>query len=105
MGLISHRECHIVNMKNDDLNRFVAEMKTFLEEEKIPEDYSINIYKDAVACCGYFPIGVFVEIQGPEKQPIEDLDLKMYSKIIELCERDNVEYHECSPLEVTKLVK
>ncbi|MFQ6065438.1 MAG: hypothetical protein ACE5L6_08185 [Candidatus Bathyarchaeia archaeon] len=102
MTMISHRECHLVEVKNEDLNRFVEEIKAFLEREKIPQDYTVNVYKDAVACCGYFPIGVFVEIQGPEKQPIEDLDLKIYAKIIEICEREGIEYHECKPLEVLK---
>ncbi len=100
MPLTSHRECHLIGVKNEDLNRFVEEVKTYLEEGKIPEDYVINVYKDAVACCGYFPIGVTVEIQGPEKQSIEDLDLKMYSKIIEICEREGIEHHECEPLEI-----
>ncbi len=102
MALISHRECHLIGVKNEDLNRFVEEIKTFLEEEKMPEDYVINVYKDAVACCGYYPIGVAVEIQGPKKQLIEDMDLKMYSKIIEICEREGIEYHECNPLEVAR---
>ncbi len=100
MTLISHRECHIVGIRNDDLNRFVEEVKTFLKKERIPEDYAINVYKDAVACCGYFPIGVSVEVEGPEKQPIEGLDLMIYAKIIEVCEREGFEHHECKPLEV-----
>lgn len=100
MALISHRECHLLGVKNEDLNRFVEEIKTFLEEEQIPGGYIINVYKDAVVCCGFFPIGVAVEIQGPKKQPIEDLDLKIYAKIIEICEREDIEYHECKPLEV-----
>jgi len=87
MTRISHREWHLVGVKNVDLNRFVEEIKTLLEEKKIPKYYTINVYKDAVACCGFFPIGVAVEIQGPKKQPIEDLDLRIYSKIIEICER------------------
>jgi len=102
MTLISHRECHLIGVKNEDLNRFVEEIKTFLEEGKIPEGYVINVYKDAVACCGYLPIGVTVETEGPKKQPIEDLDLKIYSKIIEICEREDIEYHECTPLEVAR---
>jgi hypothetical protein len=103
MAIISQRECHLINVKNEDLNRFVAEIKTFLESEKIPENYIINVYKDAVACCGYFPLGVSVEIMGPKTQPIEDLDLKIYSKIIEICERERVEYHECTPLETLSI--
>lgn len=45
-------------------------------------------------------MGVAIEIEGPNKQPIEDLDLKIYAKIIEICERENIEYHECKPLSV-----
>jgi hypothetical protein len=103
MTLISHRECHLVGVKNEDLNRYVEEIKTYLEKGKIPEDYVINVYKDAVACCGYFPIGVFVEIQGPKKQPIKDLDLKIYAKIIEICEREGIEHHEVKPLEILRV--
>jgi len=102
MALISHRECHLIGVKSEDLNRFVEEIKIFLKEKKIPEDYVINVYKDAVACCGYYPIGVAVEIQGPKRQPIDDLDLQIYSKIIEICEREGIEYHECKPLEVLR---
>jgi hypothetical protein len=103
MAIISQRECHLINVKNEDLNRFVEEIKTFLESGKIPENYAINVYKDAVACCGYFPLGVAVEIQGPKKQPIADLDMKIYSKIIEICEREGIEYHECTPLESLRI--
>jgi len=78
----------------------VEEIKAFLKKEKIPEEYVINVYKDYVACCGFLPMGVVIEIEGPEKQPIEDLDLKIYAKIIEICEREDIEYHECKPLSV-----
>ncbi len=100
MSLISHRECHLVDVKNEELNRFVDELKTFLQKKELPEDYVIEVYKDAVACCGYFPTGVSVEIKGPRKQSIEGLDIMIYSKILEICEREGIEYHECKPLEV-----
>jgi hypothetical protein len=102
MTLISRRECHIIGVKNEDLNKIVEEIKAFLKKEKIPEEYVINVYKDYVACCGFLPMGVVIEIEGPEKQPIENLDLKIYAKIIEICERENIEYHECKPLSVVQ---
>jgi hypothetical protein len=100
MTVISRRECHLVGVKNEDLNRLIEEVKTYLEEGEIPEGYVINVYKEAVACCGYLPIGLSVEIRGPKKGPIEDLDLKIYAKIIEICEREGIEHHEVKPLEV-----
>lgn len=101
MTLISHRECHLIELKNpQDIDEVVEEIKTFLKEEENPEGYTIDVYKDAAACCGYFPIGVAIEIEGAEKQPIENLDVKIYSKIIEICEREGIEHHKCEPLEV-----
>lgn len=100
MSLISHRACHIVGVKDEDLDRFVKEIKSFLAEAEIPETYTVNVYKDQVTCCGYFPIGVAVEIQGPKEQPIKNLDEKILGKIKEICGRDHVQYHECSPLEI-----
>ncbi len=99
-SLISHRACHLAGTKNEDINRFVEEIKFFLEEAKIPENYTVDVYKDQVTCCGVFPIGVAIEIEGPKKQAIEDLDLKIYAKIIEICEREGIEHHECEPLEI-----
>ncbi len=97
MAVISRREIQLMGSRNEDINRFVDEIKTFLEEKKIPNGYTINVYKVRV------PSGAAVEIEGPEDQSIEDLDLMIYSKIIEICERRNIEYHKCEPLEVLKL--
>lgn len=102
MTMISHRECHLLEIKSEDLGRFIEEIKTFLKEEKIPETYTVNIYKDQVTCCGHIPIGIAVEIEGPKEQPIKDLDKKIYAKIIEICEREGIDSHECKPLEVLK---
>ncbi len=38
-------------------------MKKAVVEEEIPDNVAI-VYKDAVACCRYFPIGIVVEIEG-----------------------------------------
>lgn len=98
--MISQRKCHLIGLDNENINTFVSEIKYFLENERIPTDYVVNVYKDAVTCCGYFPIGVTVEIEGPEKDRIRDLDLRIYAKIIEICERKSIEHHECTPLEI-----
>lgn len=100
--LISHRACHLAGVKSEDLNRIVEEIKSFVEAE-IPEKYTVNVYKDQVTCCGHLPIGVAVEIEGPEEQPIKNLDEKIYGKIKEICGREHIPYHECSPIEILKL--
>ena len=99
--LISQRSCHLPYLKSEDLDRIVVEIKSFAEAV-MPEAYTANVYKDHVTCCGYLPIGVAVEIEGPNKQIIKSLDEKLYAKIIEICEREGIETHECNPLEVLK---
>jgi hypothetical protein len=100
MSLITRRSCHIIGVNDEKLNRFVDEIKRFLVETGIPDTYSINVYKDQVTCCGHFPIGVAFEIEGPKMQPIKDIDEKILRKIKEICEREHVEYHECSNADV-----
>jgi len=100
MSLTTHRTCCIIGVDDEKLNRFVDEIKAFLAKTGIPETYSINVYKDQVTCCGHFPIGVAFEIEGPRMQAIKDMDKKILGKIREICQREYVEYHECSDLDV-----
>ncbi len=105
MFMISHRACHLVGVNDEDLDRFVGEIKSFLAEAKIPETYLVNVYKDQVTCCGHMPIGVAVEIEGPKQQPIKNLDEKILGKIKEICGREHIKYHECSPVEILQNIK
>jgi hypothetical protein len=100
MTLISHREHQLLGSKNEEINSLLEEIKAFLEEITVPEDCKIDVFKDAVGCCGYFPLGIAVEIEGPSKRTIEDLDLRICSKIIEIFEREGIDYHGSSPLEL-----
>lgn len=94
-----------MGVKDEDLNRIVAEIQSFLTAEKIPETYTVNVYKDQVTCCGHIPIGVVVEIEGPKEQPIKNLHETIYGKIKEICGREHIEYHECSPVETLQNIK
>ncbi len=104
MSLISHRACYI-GARNEDLDKIVQELKTFLAEAGIPETYSVNVYKDQVTCCGHFPFGIAIEIQGPKEQPIKSLDEKIVGKIKEICGREHVKDHECTPIEILQNIK
>ncbi len=104
-SIISHRACHIIGVRDEDIDRFVKEIKSYLIETKIPETYAVNVYKDQVTCCGHMPIGVAVEIEGPKEQPIKNLDEKILGKIKEICGRERIQYHECSPLEILQNIE
>jgi hypothetical protein len=87
-------------LKSEEIDLVVNDLKAFLKEEGLPEGYAINVYKDSVACCGIFPLGIVVEIEGLEEQVIEYLDRRLYAKIIEICEQRGIEHHKSEPIEI-----
>ncbi len=91
-----------MEVTDEQLDRIVEELKAFLTEAKIPETYKVNVYKDQVTCCGHLPIGVSVEIQAPRLQSIKDVDETILCKIMEICGREDIRYHECSPMEIVE---
>lgn len=102
MSITSYRECRFIRIKDEYVLKFIEKVKSFLVKEKIPEECKINIYKDQVICCGNFGgvVLVNVEIEGSKEQPVKDLDQKIYSKLIEICEREDIEYDPCMPSEI-----
>lgn len=100
MSWIGRRECFITGLKSEEIDLVVNDLKAFLKEKKLPEGYAVSVYKDYVACCGTFPLGIAVEIEGPEDHVIEDLDQMLYAKIIEICEQRRIEHHRCEPIKI-----
>ncbi len=106
MAFISRRVCHVFEVNEENLNGIVEELNAFLEEQRIPENCLVDIYKDKTACCGYFTTGVAVEIQAPQRLSLEELDSKLALKFKEICERQNIEHHcdcdrsSCDPVEL-----
>jgi hypothetical protein len=106
MALISRKICHLSGVSNENLNGIVGELKAFLEEQQLPEDCIVDVYKDVTACCGYFAMGVAVEIQAPGKLSLDELNLKLTKKFREIIGRHNIEDHcdydftSCDPVEI-----
>lgn len=97
---VSRRECLITGLKSEEIELVVDDLKAFLSEERLPEGYIVNVYKDFVSCCGVLPLGIVVEIEGDDERIIEDLDRRLYAKIIEICERRGIDSHKCEPMKI-----
>ncbi len=96
---IARREFRLdLNFK--ELDEFFNDVQSSVMNEIFPKDYVVNILKDQIACCGVYSLGIAFEIEGPDKQGIKDLDLKVYSKVIENFERKGIEYHEPTSLDI-----
>ncbi|MEM4474392.1 MAG: hypothetical protein QXY75_05400 [Candidatus Bathyarchaeia archaeon] len=97
---VSRRECLITGLKSEEIELVVDDLKAFLVEERLPEGYIVNVYKDFVSCCGVLPLGIVVEIEGEDERIIEDLDRRLYAKIIEIFERRGIDSHKCEPMKI-----
>ncbi|MEM3698186.1 MAG: hypothetical protein QXQ94_11975 [Candidatus Bathyarchaeia archaeon] len=100
MSRVSRRECLITGLKSEEIELVIDDLKAFLSEERLPEGYIVNVYKDFVSCCGVLPLGIVVEIEGDDERIIEDLDRRLYAKIIEICERRGIDSHKCEPMKI-----
>jgi hypothetical protein len=97
--LIGRREFHTMDLTYDELDDLFKEVKSFTSKKEVLEVSKIDVYKDQIACCGIFPLGIIVEIECHNEKTIHALDLMMYSKIIEICERENIDY-QSQPLRI-----
>lgn len=98
--LMGRREFSLLDLDYNQLDTFVKEVKAYTLNKELPQDSKIHVYKDQIACCGVFPLGIIIEIEGSLENTIKDLDLMIYSKVIEICERDSIDYHQCQSLEL-----
>ncbi len=100
MSKISCRECYFVKISSKNIDSLIERVQSAVKEMGIPPEYDIRVYKNVYACCGVSGIGVIIEVLGPEEKKIRAIDLKAVSKILELCEKEGLEYHTFEPLEV-----
>jgi hypothetical protein len=95
---IGFRECHFI--KVDNIDTLINELKSSAEQFSIPKEYDVRIYKSVYGCCGVSNSNLIVEIIGPDEKEIKNIDLKVMSKLIEICQKKGLEYHACEPMEV-----
>jgi hypothetical protein len=97
---IGRRDFGLLDLNYDQLDAFVKEVHAFSTRLNISEDSKITVNKDQVVCCGIFPIGISIDIEAPTKSAIKELDVMMYAKVLEICERDDISFHDSEPLKI-----
>jgi len=97
---IGCRECFFIKVRGPHTDYLIRKVKSAVEEANIPSKYHINIYKNVYACCGVSGTGLIVEITGPSEKKIRAIDLKVVSKILEICEKEGLEHHTIEPLDI-----
>ena len=101
MSKISCRECYfLIKVSTRYIDSLIERVKSAVMETGVPPGYDISVYKNIYACCGVTGVGVIIEVTGPEEEKIRAIDLKAVSKILEICEKEGLEYHTLEPLEI-----
>jgi hypothetical protein len=98
--LIGRREFSLLNSEYEEITDIEDEMRKYIDTNQIPLDCKVNVYRDQVTCCGIFTMGIAFEYECPDENILKELDLMIYSKILEICERQNIVHHEPSSLNI-----
>jgi len=101
MSKVSCRECYFIKATGANVDHVIRLVKDALEKTHVPPKYNVSVYKNVYACCGVSGSGVIIEITGPEEEKIRSIDLKVVSKILEICEKEGFEHHTFEPLEIS----
>lgn len=89
-------ECYFINLNHHCVERLINMVKSYLEELRFPRGYSVDVY------AGMIPLGsIVVEITGSKEDEIKALNLRITSKILEICERNGIESHGFEPLKIS----
>jgi len=88
---LGRREYFLFNISDTNLESLVDTIKSALNP---PREYSVNVYP------GKYGVNVVIEISGPEEEKIKNIDLEIYSKVLEICEKRSIECHLMEPLEI-----
>ena len=100
MSKVSCRECYFIKATGANVDHVIRLVKDALEKTQIPPKYNVSVYKNVYACCGVSGSGAITEITGPEEEKIRSIDLKVVSKILEICEKEGIEHHTLEPLDI-----
>lgn len=91
---IGRRECYLFKVGNYSIESLINIVKSVLDKMSLPGEYGVNIYP------GKYGVNVVIEITGPEEEKIKNIDLRVTSKILEICEKRDINCHIFERLEI-----
>lgn len=89
----SRRDFPLIGLKSEDIDQLVEEIKACLAREETPEGQRVKVYKYSVSCCAFVPMGISVEIEGCNEQVVRDLDIRIYTKVMEIFEKKGMKLY------------
>ena len=96
LSLIKGTSCSIFGLDDDTIDRIVEKTESYISRIGLPENYTVDVRKDKVTCCGTFVFGVAFEVKGPKIKIIKDLEKKIIGEIQSICKKESVECQGCA---------
>ena len=96
LSLIKGTSCSIFGLDDDTIDRIVEKTESYISRIGLPENYTVDVRKDKVTCCGKFVFGVAFEVKGPKIKIIKDLEKKIIGEIQSICKKESVECQGCA---------
>jgi hypothetical protein len=96
LSLIKGTSCLIFGLNDETIDRIVEKIKSQMSKIGLPKNYSVDIHRDKVTCCGRFVFGVAFEMKGPKMKIIKDLEKKIIAEIQHVCKEESVECQGCA---------
>jgi len=100
MSKLGQRECYLIKISSQNVEWIAEQINSAMTKMGIPDECSVKVYKSFFSCCGFSPGNIIIEVTGPSEEKIKAIDLKAVSKILEICEKENIDYHMFGPLEI-----
>ncbi len=85
------RECFVLTDQNE-LERLREKMELAVSEIDVPSECKVDVYGDPFK-------KITLEVSCSHEEDLKAIDLKAFSKFMEVCESENLNTHFCEPLE------
>lgn len=86
-----HRECFVAT-DHSKLETLREKMELAVSEIDVPSECKVNVYSDTFK-------KITLEVSCPDEENLKAVDLKAFSKFVEVCENENLATHFCDSLE------
>jgi len=89
--MITCREIHFTQCSHPrQVDELINSVKQIIEEMNLPATYNVKVFKNVFSCCGTGGLDLILEVVGPDKETLKDIDLKATSRVLEYCEKQGI---------------
>ena len=90
MSKLGRRELFFFNITDRNIASIIDVIKSTLPSPK----YSLDVYS------GKYGVNLIIEISGLDEERIRQIDFELSAKVLEICEKRNIEVHLIQPIEI-----